>query len=59
MLGLEGNELLMTECGMAAITSEGEKYAEDGSLERSAVNLLDRAFVIVLVVALVLNYLLK
>lgn len=57
-MGLEGNALLMTECGLAAITSEGEKYTEDGSLERHAVSMLDRVFIIVLVVSLLLCYLL-
>lgn len=55
-LGLDGNNLFITECGFAAITSDGEKIPEDGSLERSAVSLLDRAFIIVLIISFVLVF---
>lgn len=55
MLGLEGNELLMTECGLAAITNDGEKMSGNGVMERNAVSLLDRVFVLVLVAALILS----
>lgn len=55
-MGLDGNNLLITECGFAAITSDGEKIPEDGTLERSAVSLLDRAFIIVLIISFVLAF---
>ncbi len=55
-LGLDGNNLFITECGIAAITSDGEKIPEDGTLERSAVNLLDRAFIIVLIISFFLVF---
>jgi AmpE protein len=48
-VGPEGNDVLLTECGMAAINDNNEKLPEDGSLERSAVTLLDRVFIIALV----------
>ncbi len=47
-LGLDGNDLIVTECGLAAIAGDGEKFSDDGSMERSAVSLLDRVFIIVL-----------
>ena len=48
MMGLEMNETLLTECGSAAL-GNGENISEDGSLERNAIGLLDRSFVIALV----------
>lgn len=56
MLGLDGNDLLLTECGLAAITDDSEKITQDGSLEKSAVSLLDRVFIILLVVVIALVF---
>lgn len=53
MLGPEGNDLLMSECGLAAITDDSEKISMDGSLEKSAMYLLDRVFIILLVLLFV------
>ena len=51
LFGLSGNEMLLTECGAAALNNDDqERLAEDGSLEKAAVGLLDRSFVIMLVV---------
>lgn len=51
VLGLDGNEEMLTECGKAALGLEGkEKLPSDGSVERNAVSLLDRVFVITLVI---------
>jgi AmpE protein len=55
--GAESNDVLLSECGMAAITTESEKIPQDGSLERSAISLLDRVFIIVLVAVMVLVFL--
>jgi AmpE protein len=55
--GAESNDVLLSECGMAAITTESEKIPQDGSLERSAIGLLDRVFIIVLVAVMVLVFL--
>jgi len=50
LLELKMNEDLLTECGAAALgNNDIENIAEDGSLERSAISLLDRSFVITLV----------
>lgn len=46
--GLDSNEILITECGAAALGDEGS-IALDGSPQKSAIGLLDRAFVITLV----------
>ena len=49
--GLEGNDILLTECGAAALGIDDQsKLPSDGSMERSAISLLDRVFVIVLVI---------
>jgi AmpE protein len=49
--GLTHNEDILTNCGVAALADEEKRtLAEDGSIEREAINLLDRTFVIVLVV---------
>lgn len=53
-MGLDGNDIIMTECGLAAITGDNEKMPEDGALEKSAVSLLDRAFIITLIILFVL-----
>jgi AmpE protein len=50
MLKPANNDLLLSECGLAAITSPTEKIPQDGSLEKSAVSLLDRVFIITLVI---------
>jgi AmpE protein len=48
---LDVNEKLLTDCGAAALGSDDSEHVrEDGSVERSAVGLLDRAFVITLVI---------
>ncbi len=54
--GPESNDVLLAECGMAAITSDSDKITLDGSMERSAVSLLDRVFIIVLVVVIALVF---
>ncbi|HEX2548334.1 MAG TPA: regulatory signaling modulator protein AmpE [Gammaproteobacteria bacterium] len=45
--GLDGNELLLTECGMRALDY---KNFQEGIMEKEAMQLLDRAFVLGLVV---------
>lgn len=48
--GLDGNETILTDCGIAAIGIEDKnKVLEDGTIEKHAINLLDRAFIITLV----------
>lgn len=48
--GLDSNEVLLTECGVAALGNGEEAIiAENGTLARHAVSLLDRVFVITLV----------
>jgi AmpE protein len=49
--GLQSNEALLTDCGLAAldIMADG-RMPEDGSAEKDALSLLDRVFVISLVV---------
>lgn len=50
LLGLSGNEVLLTECGVAALGfDDSSKLSDKGATERSAVSLLDRVFVIALV----------
>jgi AmpE protein len=54
-LDLAMNEVLLTECGTAALGSNDmEQIAEDGSVERSVIGLLDRSFIIILVVVAIL-----
>lgn len=50
LLGLSSNETMLTECGIAALGGEEGQLAEDGSVEKSAISLLDRVFVIVLII---------
>ncbi len=51
VMGLEMNESLLTECGTAALgNGEVEAVAQDGSIERNAIGLLDRSFIITLVI---------
>lgn len=55
--GLDSNETLLTECGAAALgVDDDAKLPSDGSVEHSAISLIDRAFIIVLVVIAVLEF---
>lgn len=55
LLGLEMNEALLTACGTAALgNNDIEKIVDDGSIERSAIGLLDRSFVITLVIVAII-----
>jgi len=49
-LSLDENEMLLTQCGAAALGGVDDKIAEDGSVEKNAISLLDRTFVMVLVI---------
>lgn len=51
VLGLSGNESLLGECGAAALGDDQGLLPDDGSMERNALSLLDRVFIIVLVLA--------
>lgn len=54
-LGLSSNQGLLTECGVAALgIDDGANVPADGHSEKSAISLLDRAFVITLMVIAVL-----
>lgn len=56
MLGVVGNDILLTECGVAALGEEGRTaFPEDGSAEKQAIGLLDRSFVISLVVIAIVS----
>lgn len=49
--GLESNETMLVECGIAALHYEDQtKIPEDGSAEKSAISLLDRALLIALAI---------
>lgn len=51
MLGLAGNGVMLDECGTAALVNEGETVLpEDCSAEKNAISLLDRVFVIAMVI---------
>ena len=50
LLSLTMNETLLTECGSAALGDDANKPIENGSLVRNAVSLLDRVFVMMLVI---------
>ena len=51
LYGLAGNDLLLDECGTVALVSDSEQQLpEDCSVEKNAISLLDRVFVIVLVI---------
>lgn len=55
MMNLEMNDVLLTECGTAALGSgDIVQKAEDGSVERNAIGLLDRSFVIALVIVAII-----
>ncbi|MBX3709041.1 MAG: regulatory signaling modulator protein AmpE [Gammaproteobacteria bacterium] len=49
ILRLDVNETLLTECGAAALGRDGIENPADGTAARSAIELLDRSFVIALV----------
>lgn len=53
MMGVDGNDAIAIECGLAGITDNSEKLVDDGSLERSAVSLLDRSFIMIVVLDMV------
>lgn len=53
MQGIDSNETLLAECGIAALGSS-DPLPEDGSAEKMAIHLLDRAFVIMLVIIAIL-----
>jgi len=49
--GLDSNQAMLSDCGLAALDIADDKHlATDGSVERSAVALLDRVFIITLAV---------
>lgn len=53
--GLVSNQVMLTDCGLAALGfSEEDHLPEDGSAERNAISLIDRTFVIALVMILLL-----
>jgi membrane protein required for beta-lactamase induction len=56
LLGLESNDLLLAGCGMASINDANENLPDDGSIERSAVSLLDRAFIITIIAVMVVVF---
>lgn len=56
LLGLDGNDALLADCGVAAVTDDSEKIPDDGSAEKHALSLLDRTFIIVLVIILVVDF---
>ncbi len=57
VLGLSSNETLLTECGVAALHIDENKLPEDGLAERQAISLLDRSFVISLVIIAIISLL--
>lgn len=46
--GLDSSDLMISDCGFAGITIASEKLPQDGSLEKSALALLDRTFLLTL-----------
>lgn len=51
LTGLDNNQILLTECGLAALDeTHSSSPSEEGSLEKSAISLLDRVFIIMLIV---------
>lgn len=55
--GLSSNEAMLTNCGTAAVCDEDQgRVAEDGSVEKNAVSLLDRTFVIALVIVAIITF---
>jgi AmpE protein len=58
MLELKSNEILLTECGISALGLENQATVpEDGSVEKNEISLLDRSFVIALVIIAVITLL--
>ena len=56
--GFSNNETMITECGVAALGNDDRtSIPEDGSAEKSAVSLLDRVFLIVLVMVAIVVFL--
>lgn len=50
-LGLESNDVLLSECGVAALdVMKDGQLPEDGSAEKESIALLDRVFIILLVI---------
>lgn len=57
-LSLTGSDQLIADCGLAAIGKEDQDViAQDGAIARSAISLLDRVFVITLVLVLLYSLL--
>jgi len=57
-LHVDSNKTLLAECGTAAMgLDDHAQIPEDGSVEKSAINMLDRAFVIALVVIAIITLL--
>lgn len=54
MHGVDSNVPMLTECGSAALGADDVTVSTDGSLVKGAIHLLDRAFVILLVVVALL-----
>lgn len=54
--GLDGSDALLADCGVAAVTDDTERLPEDGSAEKNALSLLDRSFIIVLVIILIVDF---
>ncbi len=53
-LSLSGNDQFLVDCGTAALGMEDQdKFPVDGSVERNAISLLDRVFIIGLVLVLI------
>jgi membrane protein required for beta-lactamase induction len=56
LLGSECNDILLSECGAASISNgDGLEMAIDGTAEKNAIHLLDRTFIITLVMILLLS----
>ena len=56
--GLESNEILLTECGIAALGIENHKnIPKDGTAEKHAIALLDRSFILTLIIIVMINIL--
>lgn len=55
-MGLSSNETMLTECGEAALGVDEQTISTDGVTEKHAIGLLDRAFVITLVIVALLAF---
>lgn len=54
--GLDGNNQILTDCGIAALdVKKGNQLPEDGSTQKLALELLDRAFILWLVILAVVT----